>query len=155
LIDSEHLMMDGDGADRFGAFVDAFFDRSVPRDEEWLLVECPTEEKRPTKFWLAVPENAAFDRLVELAKLRRRIERDYQELKQELGLGHFDGRGWRGFHHHATLCIVAYAFLVAEGENSPLRTDGSPRGRRFDPETTCRSDRSVTSRTQSPPFVAP
>jgi hypothetical protein len=119
LIDSEHLMMDGDGADRFGAFVDAFFDRSVPRDEEWLLVECPTEEKRPTKFWLAVPENAAFDRLVELAKLRRRIERDYQELKQELGLGHFEGRGWRGFHHHATLCIVAYAFLVAERARIP------------------------------------
>jgi len=42
------------------------------------------------------------------------IERDYQELKQELGLGHYEGRGWRGFHHHATLCIAAYGFLVAE-----------------------------------------
>src|SRR5436189_6235231 len=51
---------------------------------------------------------------VDLAKLRWRIERDYQELKQEVGLGHFEGRGWRGFHHHATLCIAAYGFLVAE-----------------------------------------
>src|SRR5215218_1639435 len=96
------------------------FDRSVPRDEEWLLVEWPTEEEKPTKFWLAtLPENVAFDRLVALAKLRWRIERDYQELKQELGLGHFEGRGWRGFHHHATLCIAAYAFLVAERARIP------------------------------------
>jgi SRSO17 transposase len=52
--------------------------------------------------------------LVKLAKHRWIIERDYQELKQELGLGHYEGRGWRGFHHHATLCIAAYGFLVAE-----------------------------------------
>jgi SRSO17 transposase len=52
--------------------------------------------------------------LVKLAKQRWIIERDYQELKQELGLGHYEGRGWRGFHHHATLCIAAYGFLVAE-----------------------------------------
>jgi hypothetical protein len=49
-----------------------------------------------------------------LAKLRWRIERDYQELKQELGLGDYEGRGWRGFHHHASLCIAAYGFLIAE-----------------------------------------
>jgi hypothetical protein len=54
-----------------------------------------------------------------LAKLRWRIERDYQELKQELGLGHFEGRGWRGFHHHATLCIAAYGFLISERETIP------------------------------------
>src|SRR4029450_7317362 len=52
--------------------------------------------------------------LVGTAKLRWRIERDYQELKQELGLAHFEGRGWRGFHHHATLCVAAYGFLVRE-----------------------------------------
>ena len=52
--------------------------------------------------------------LVRIAKQRWIIERDYQELKQELGLGHFEGRNWRGFHHHATLCIAAYGFLVAE-----------------------------------------
>ena len=64
------------------------FDRSVPRDEEWLLVEWPTEEEKPTKFWLAtLPENVAFDRFVALAKLRWRIERDYQELKRSSGSG--------------------------------------------------------------------
>jgi len=90
-------------------------DRSGPRDEEWLLVEWPPQEEEPTRFWLAtLPADLGFDRLVELAKLRWRIERDYQDLKQELGLGHYEGRGWRGFHHHATLCIAAYAFLVAE-----------------------------------------
>ena len=96
------------------------YDRSAPREEEWLLVEWPTGDEKPSKFWLAtVPEDIAFDHLVDLAKLRWRIERDYQELKQELGLGHFEGRGWRGFHHHATICIAAYAFLVAERARIP------------------------------------
>ena len=56
---------------------------------------------------------------MDLTKLRWRIERDYQELKQEVGLGHFEGRGWRGFHHHATLCIAAYGFLISERETIP------------------------------------
>jgi SRSO17 transposase len=91
-----------------------------PRPEEWLLIEWPEGEKEPTKYWLStLPEDIGFERLVELAKLRWRIERDYQELKQELGLGHFEGRGWRGFHHHATLCIAAYGFLVAERVRIP------------------------------------
>ena len=64
-------------------------------------------------------QDIAFERLVDLAKLRWRIERDYQELKQELGLGHFEGRGWRGFQHHATLCIAAYGFLISERETIP------------------------------------
>src|SRR6476469_8492523 len=89
--------------------------RTAPRDEEWLLIEWPEGEAEPAQCWLAtVPLDMPFDRLVDLAKLRWRIERDYQELKQELGLGHYEGRGWRGFHHHATLCIAAYAFLIAE-----------------------------------------
>jgi SRSO17 transposase len=89
--------------------------RTEPRDEEWLLIEWPEGEAEPAKYWLAtVPPDMPFGRLVDLAKLRWRIERDYQELKQELGLGHYEGRGWRGFHHHATLCIAAYAFLIAE-----------------------------------------
>jgi SRSO17 transposase len=89
--------------------------RSQPRAEEWLLIEWPEDETAPTKYWFAtLPEDLAFDRLVDLAKLRWRIERDYQELKQELGLGDYEGRGWRGFHHHATLCIAAYGFLIAE-----------------------------------------
>ena len=66
-----------------------------------------------------LPADTAFDRMVDLAKLRWRIERDYQELTQELGLGHFEGRGWRGFHHHATLCIAAYGFLISEREAIP------------------------------------
>jgi len=88
--------------------------------EEWLLIEWPQDEKAPTKYWLSnLPEEIAFDKLVDIAKLRWRIERDYQELKQEVGLGHFEGRGWRGFHHHATLCIAAYAFLISERETIP------------------------------------
>jgi SRSO17 transposase len=88
--------------------------------QEWLLVEWPEGEAEPTKYWLStLPEDIAFRRLVDFAKMRWRIERDYQELKQELGLGHFEGRGWRGFHHHATLCIAAYGFLISERETIP------------------------------------
>jgi SRSO17 transposase len=83
--------------------------------QEWLLIEWPEGEDAPTKYWLStLPANISFHKLVDLAKLRWRIERDYQELKQEVGLGHYEGRGWRGFHHHATLCIAAYGFLIAE-----------------------------------------
>jgi len=82
---------------------------------EWLLIEWPEGEAEPAKYWLStLPEDMSFRRLVDVAKLRWRIERDYQELKQEVGLGHYEGRGWRGFHHHATLCIAAYGFLIAE-----------------------------------------
>jgi len=96
------------------------FDRSEPWPEEWLLIEWPKGEKEPTKYWLStLPKNIGFARLVDLAKLRWRIERDYQELKQEIGLGHYEGRGWRGFHHHATLCIAAYGFLISERETIP------------------------------------
>ena len=66
-----------------------------------------------------LPNDIAFSRLVDIAKLRWRIERDYQELKQESGLGHFEGRGWRGFHHHATLGIATYGFLISERETIP------------------------------------
>jgi SRSO17 transposase len=89
--------------------------RSEPHPEEWLLIEWPIGELEPTKYWLAtLPAKTGLQKLVHLAKHRWIIERDYQELKQELGLGHYEGRGWRGFHHHATLCIAAYGFLVAE-----------------------------------------
>jgi hypothetical protein len=88
---------------------------SEPRQEEWLLIEWPPGEREPTKYWLStLPADITFAPLVDLTMLRWRIERDYQELKQELGLGHFEGRGWRGFHHHASLCIAAYGFLIAE-----------------------------------------
>jgi len=89
--------------------------RSEPYPEEWLLMEWPAGEPEPTKYWLStLPANTRLTALVRLAKHRWIIERDYEELKQELGLGHYEGRGWRGFHHHATLCIAAYGFLVIE-----------------------------------------
>jgi SRSO17 transposase len=89
--------------------------RAEPHPEEWLLIEWPSDETEPTKYWLStLPAGTPLVELVHLAKHRWIIERDYQELKQELGLGHYEGRGWRGFHHHATLCIAAYGFLVAE-----------------------------------------
>jgi SRSO17 transposase len=98
------------------------------RPEEWLLIEWPDGEKEPIKYWLStLPEDVAFRQLVDIAKLRWRIERDYQELKQEVGLGHFEGRGWRGFHHHATLCIAAYGFLISERETIPPSTDRATR----------------------------
>jgi SRSO17 transposase len=89
--------------------------QAEPHPEEWLLIEWPTGESEPTKYWRStLPADTPLVELVHMAKHRWIIERDYQELKQELGLGHYEGRGWRGFHHHATLCIAAYGFLVAE-----------------------------------------
>ena len=91
------------------------YKRIEPYPEEWLLIEWPKKESEPTKYWLStLPEKTSLKSLVKTAKHRWIIERDYEELKQELGLGHYEGRGWRGFHHHATLCIAAYGFLVAE-----------------------------------------
>jgi len=91
------------------------YKRQVPREEEWLVIEWPTSEREPTKYTLSsLPRSATPEDLVRLIKLRWRVERDYQELKDELGIDHFEGRGWRGFHHHGALCIAAYAFLVAE-----------------------------------------
>ncbi|MBO0718560.1 MAG: IS701 family transposase [Rhizobiales bacterium] len=88
--------------------------------KEWLLIEWPEGDDAPTKYWLStLPRNITRRDLVDAAKLRWRIERDYEELKQEVGLGHYEGRGWRGFHHHATLCIAAYGFLVSERETIP------------------------------------
>jgi len=98
---------------------------SEPRAEEWLLIEWPQGEAEPTKYWFAtLPEEISFEGLVDFAKLRWRIERDYQELKQELGLCDYEGRGWRGFHHHATLCIAAYGFLIAERSALPPSAPG-------------------------------
>jgi SRSO17 transposase len=85
------------------------------RTEEWLLAEWPEGAKEPERFWISnVPATVPLVDLVRLAKLRWRIERDYEELKDEIGLDHYEGRNWRGFHHHGVLCITAYAFLMAE-----------------------------------------
>jgi len=115
--------------------------RTEPRPEEWLLIEWPQGEAEPSKYWLStLPVATKIQDLVLLAKQRWIIERDYQELKQELGLGHFEGRGWRGYHHHATLCLAAYGFLVAERS-------------RFSPSA--RAGRLEISLPQAPPHFRP
>jgi len=84
-----------------------------PEPEQWLLIEQTNQPKRPFKFYLSnMPADTSTKELVRLAKLRWRIERDYQELKGELGLDHFEGRTWLGFHHHVALCSAAHAFLA-------------------------------------------
>jgi SRSO17 transposase len=91
------------------------YKQSEAHPEEWLLIEWPKGTGEPTKYWLSnLPAATQRSDLVRIAKHRWIVERDYEELKQEFGLGHFEGRGWRGFHHHATLCIAAYGFLIAE-----------------------------------------
>jgi SRSO17 transposase len=91
------------------------YEKAEPYPEEWLLIEWPKGEAEPTKYWVStLPPTTKLKALVKMAKHRWIIERDYEELKQELGLGHFEGRNWRGFHPHATLGIAAYGFLVAE-----------------------------------------
>jgi SRSO17 transposase len=113
------------------------------RPEETLLHEWPEGKAEPTKFWLAtLDEEISFCARVDLAKMRWRIERDYQELKQEIGLGHYEGRGWPGFHHHGTLCIAAYGFLISEQELIPPSAPHSTRML----EKTCHSRQLPTPR---------
>jgi SRSO17 transposase len=86
-----------------------------PAATHWLLCEWPEGKKEPTKYHLSdLPANTSIVTLVRMTKLRWRVERDYQEMKQEIGLDHFEGRTWRGFHHHATLCAVAHGFLALQ-----------------------------------------
>jgi SRSO17 transposase len=94
--------------------------RAEPWPQEWLLIEWPEDKDEPLKYWLStMPATTTIAELVDTAKLRWRIERDFQDLKQEIGLDHYEGRGWRGFHHHAALSIAAYGFLVAERSPVP------------------------------------
>lgn len=95
--------------------------------EQWLLIEWPAGQAEPEKYYLStLPETSALNDLVSAAHMRWRIERDYQDLKQDLGLGHYEGRGWRGFHHHATLSIAAYGFLMAQR----LKADSDASGKK-------------------------
>lgn len=83
--------------------------------QQWRLIEWPHDQPEPKKYYLStLPETCTLNELVETAHQRWRIEREYQELKQEFGLDHYEGRGWRRFHHHAGLSIAAYGFLLAE-----------------------------------------
>ena len=80
-----------------------------------MLVERPRGEKEPTKYFLCdLPPHYTLRRLVRIAKSRWKIERDYQQLKEELGLDHYEGRNWTGWHHHVTLVMLAHAFLTLE-----------------------------------------
>jgi SRSO17 transposase len=86
----------------------------------WLLCEWPSKEAEPTKYWLSnLPEDTPLKQLVRLAKMRFRIEQDYRELKDALGLDHFEGRTYRGWNHHVTLVSVAHAFLTLERRRRP------------------------------------
>jgi SRSO17 transposase len=85
---------DGDGVAREG--------------EQTLLVEWPVGERDPIGYWLVtLPATTPLNAVVATAKGRWAIEQNYRDLKQEVGLGAFEGRSWRGFHHHVTLCIAA------------------------------------------------
>jgi hypothetical protein len=96
--------------------------RAEPHPELWLLAEWPPRAAEPTKYWLSsLPPQTELKEPARWAKHRWIVERDYLELEQELGLGHFEGRSWRGFPHHATLCIAAHGFLVAERSRFPPR----------------------------------
>jgi SRSO17 transposase len=82
----------------------------------WLLMEWPPEVAEPTRYWLSnLPEHTSLRELVYWAKIRWWIEQNYQQLKHELGLDHFEGRSWSGWHHHVTLTMMAFNFLVLEG----------------------------------------
>lgn len=91
--------------------------------EAWLLAEWPTDADEPTDFWLStLPADTPLEELVRLAKIRWRIEHDYRELKTGLGLDHFEGRSWLGWHHHATLVTAAHLFLTTLRLTDPKAT---------------------------------
>ncbi len=135
--------------------------RPEPRPIERPLIEWPEDQESPTRFWLStVPEEIALAELIALAKIRWRIERDYQELKDELGLDHYEGRNWRGFHHHGVLAIAAYCFLAAErGRLSPpqaiafLQPAALPEG--FAPRGSPRARAKAQSRIHHDPADSP
>ena len=88
----------------------------------WLLIEWPSHAAEPTDYWLSsLPADTDLRTLARLAKLRWRIEHDYRELKDALGLDHFEGRSYRGWHHHVTSVSVAHAFLTLERRRPPTR----------------------------------
>lgn len=115
-----------------------------PREEQWLIIEWADGAEEPAHYWLSnLPARMPWQQMVDTVMGRWRIERDYEELKGELGLGHYEGRNWRGFHHHASLCIAAYGFLMLERLSSrkknatrfkaPALPEGfRPRGARTD-----------------------
>jgi SRSO17 transposase len=92
-----------------------FHEGEPPHKEVWLLVEWPESAEAPLKYFFCdLPEHYTLRRMVRLAKSRWQIEQGYQQLKEELGLDHYEGRNWQGWHHHVTLVMMAYAFLTLE-----------------------------------------
>ncbi len=98
--------------------------RNIPRGDDgslpecWLLAEWPPHADEPTDYWLStLPDHTPIDELVRLAKIRWRIEHDYRELKHGIGLDHFEGRSYPGWHRHVTLAVLAQAFCTK------IRTD--------------------------------
>jgi SRSO17 transposase len=88
---------------------------NLPPREEWLIIEWPDREEAPIDYWLSnLPEHTDRERLARLARLRWTIELDYRQLKGELGLDHYEGRSYAGFHHHTALVTCAHAFLTLE-----------------------------------------
>jgi SRSO17 transposase len=88
----------------------------------WLLAEWPADADAPTDYWLStLPADTPLRELVRTAKARWRVEHDYRELKDALGLDHFEGRSYRGWHHHVTLVSVAHGFLTRERRHPPTR----------------------------------
>lgn len=81
----------------------------------WLLIEWPRTAQAPTDYWLStLPEDTPIETLVRLGKIRWRIEHDYRELKHGLGLDHFEGRSWLGWHHHTVLVTAAHLFVTQQ-----------------------------------------
>jgi SRSO17 transposase len=91
--------------------------RQQPR-EEWLIIEWPQRHTQPSDYWLSnLPGDSPPERLARLARLRWMIELDYRQLKGELGLDHYEGRSYLGFHHHCAIVIAAHGFLTLERQN--------------------------------------
>jgi SRSO17 transposase len=98
-----------------------------PGKEVWRLVEWPVQESEPAQYYLCdLPKKLSLKQLVAIARGRWRVEQDYQQLKEELGLDHFEGRGWTGWHHHVTLVMLAHLFLRLEQQRRSSK-------RRLDP----------------------
>ena len=133
------------------------YEKAEPYAEERLPIEWPRGEAEPTRYWVStLPPTTKLKALVKIAKHRWVIERDYEELKQERGLGHFEGRNWRGFHHHATLCIAAFGFLVAERNRfsplpAPVILNSRPPGRH---RSSARAGRRVRPERHNPYSIA-
>lgn len=135
--------------------------RDRPRDEEWLTIEWAEGAEAPAHYWFSnLRADTRWQPMIDTLMGRWRIERDYEELKQELGLGHFEGRNWRGFHHHASLCIAAYGFLILERRSHskknaarfkapPVPADFRPRGARSDAASSAQLHRDLPIQARS------